>query len=141
VLYHRYRAVVTHASRHTRPSLDDPANRETATLIGCGNAVGDAIPPWLIFKVFPSLHWSLQNLPDGMRFARSDAAFSNADICLEWLQHFNKYSWLKSRKAARTGKSLVEWFGFNEHGFNQFSQQAGPDDYIVRQPPSGFSDF
>jgi hypothetical protein len=132
VLYQKYHAVITHASRHERPSVSDPANRETATLIGCGNAVGDDIPPWVIFKVFPSIHWAQNDLPAGMRFARSDAAFSNAEICLDWLKHFNYYSWARSAQAQRIGKSLVEWFGFDEHGFNAQGLEAEDSDYVIR---------
>lgn len=121
VLQQHYHAVVTHASRHERPSLPDPANRETVTLIGCGNAAGDDIPPWLIFKVFPSLYWALDDLRSGMRFARSDAAFSNAEICLDWLKHFNYYSWAKSAQATRLGRTLVEWFCFESYNSSRDS--------------------
>jgi hypothetical protein len=132
VLYQRYTAIITHASRHERPSISDPANRETCTLIGCGNAVGDDIPPWVIFKVFPSLHWALNDLPEGMRFARSDAAFSNSEICLDWLKHFNHYSWARSAKAQRLGISLVEWFGRDEHGRDAFGREADESNAVQR---------
>ena len=131
-LYQQYHAVITYASRHSRPELSDPSNRESSTCIGCGNAAGDDIPPWLVFKVYPSANWATLPLPNGMQFARSDTGFSNAEISLDWLKHFNIYSWAKSARATRAGKSLVEWFGFDEAGLTERGVPAVEDDCIIR---------
>ena len=131
-LYQKYHAVITFASRHSRPRISDPANRESCTLVGCGNAAGDDIPPWLVFKVWPSTDFAHSEVPNGTRFARSDTGFSNAEISLDWLKHFNKYSWAKSAKATHAGKSLVEWFGLDEAGHNERGMPAAADEYVIR---------
>ncbi|KAM4061737.1 DDE superfamily endonuclease [Hirsutella rhossiliensis] len=89
-------------------------NRESCTLIAAANAVGDTIPPWLAFKTFPCESWAEINAPDDIRFARSDTGFSNSEITFDWIHQFNVWSWKRSARAQRTGKSLEEWFGVDE---------------------------
>ncbi|KAJ2973747.1 hypothetical protein NQ176_g6431 [Zarea fungicola] len=98
-----------------RTQVLDPANRESCTLIASINAVGDSIPPWLIFQHFPTTNWAGIDTLTGVRFARSPTGFSNAEIPLEWARHFNRWSWASSSQAKRAGKSLEEWFGCDEH--------------------------
>jgi DDE superfamily endonuclease/Tc5 transposase-like DNA-binding protein len=131
-LYKRFHVIITRVSRRSRPKLSDPANRETCTLLGCGNAVGDDIPPWLIFKVFPRANWALIDLEEEARFAQSDTGFSNAVISLEWLRTFNLHSWKKSAKAQRCGKSLLEWFGVDEHFRDELGRIVQPDTMPLR---------
>lgn len=82
--------------RTLRPEILDPANRESCTLIGAGNAVGDSIPPWLIFKSFPTENVAEIEADENMRFVKSDTAFSNTEITFDWLHEFNRVSWAKS---------------------------------------------
>ncbi|KAL6411772.1 hypothetical protein AUP68_04149 [Ilyonectria robusta] len=94
---------ITHASC---PEVLDPANRESCTLIGAGNAVGDSIPPWLIFKLFPTEDFAAIKADNNMRFVRTDTAFSNAEVTFDWLYEFNRVSWIKSAQASRLGVIL-----------------------------------
>ncbi|KJZ69732.1 hypothetical protein HIM_10872 [Hirsutella minnesotensis 3608] len=107
----RITVVVVRTTRHRRPEVIDPGNRESCTLIGAVNAVGDAMPPWVVFKVFPSESWAETEGSGDIRFARSDTGFSNAEITLDWVHHFNIVSWQRSARAQRTGKTLEQWFG------------------------------
>ncbi|OBS17482.1 hypothetical protein FPOA_12112 [Fusarium poae] len=92
-----------------------PADRETCTVIGTGNAIGDTIPPWLIFKSFPTLEWAYIDGDPNMRFAQSESAFSNGDITLEWAMEFNRHSWGKSATVQDRQLSFEEYFGCDEH--------------------------
>lgn len=113
-LAERVKVLVTYTTRASRPQVLDPSNRETSTLIGCANAVGDSLPPWLIFKTLPTTRFADIDADEGMRFAKSDTGYSNAEITLEWLHDFNKHSWTRSSQAKRSGKSLSDHFGCDE---------------------------
>ncbi|KAK5996508.1 MFS-type transporter clz9-like protein [Cladobotryum mycophilum] len=64
--------------------------------------------------VYPTESWAEMEGEDDLRFCRTDTGFSNSDIAFEWLYFFNRYSWEKSARAQRTGKSFIEWFGRDE---------------------------
>ncbi|XP_044715037.1 DDE superfamily endonuclease domain-containing protein [Hirsutella rhossiliensis] len=87
----RVHVIVVRTTRHQRPEVSDPGNREFCTLIAAANATGDTIPPWLIFHTFPSESWAAVDAPADVRFARSDTGFSNAEITLDWVHQFNWY--------------------------------------------------
>ncbi|KJZ69405.1 hypothetical protein HIM_11201 [Hirsutella minnesotensis 3608] len=107
----RISVVIVRSTRHRRPEIINPGNRESCTLIGAANAAGETMSPWIVFRVFPSESWSDIDGSGDIRFARSDTGFSNAEITLDWIHHFNIVSWTKSSRARRTGQSLEEWFG------------------------------
>ncbi|KAM4063378.1 hypothetical protein HRG_010128 [Hirsutella rhossiliensis] len=98
-LRERVSVVIMRATRHNRPQVTDPGDRESCTLIGAANAIGDVMSPWLIFKTFPTESWASIDGPEELRFVRTDTGFSNAEVTLEWVHHFNKVSWVMSSKA------------------------------------------
>jgi DDE superfamily endonuclease len=112
-LRERIQVLVVRTTRSQRPGVLDPSNRESSTLIGTVNAAGDSIPPWLIFKTFPTEAWAEVDADSSIHFARSETGFSNSQITLEWLHHFNLWSWRKSAQAQRSGQTLEGWFGCN----------------------------
>ncbi|KJZ69292.1 hypothetical protein HIM_11328 [Hirsutella minnesotensis 3608] len=107
----RISVLVVRTTRHRRPEVIDPGNRESCTLIGAASAAGDTMPPWMVFKVFPTESWADADGSGDIRFARSDTGFSNSEITLDWVHHFNIISWSKSSRAQGTGQSLEQWFG------------------------------
>lgn len=82
-LRERILVLIVRTTRSQRPEVSDPSNRETTSLLGSGNAVGDTVPPWLVFKAFPTESWSEIDCVPGMRFAKSETGFSNQDIAFE----------------------------------------------------------
>jgi hypothetical protein len=134
-LRERIQVLIVRTTRAQRPEVSDPNNRETTSLLGAGNAVGDTIPPWLIFKAFPTESWLEIDCVPGMRFAKSETGFSNRDIAFEWLHHFNVESWKASAKAQKTGLSLEEWFGCDE-----WLREPGRPHNIFKQPPNSRPD-
>lgn len=113
-LRERVQCLVVRTKRQTRAETLDPSNRESCTVIGTGSAAGDTIPPWVIFKAFPTLDFAYIEADPQMRFAMSETAFSNGEITFEWAQHFNRHSWERSTTAQRRGVTLEEWFGCDE---------------------------
>ncbi|KAM4067406.1 DDE superfamily endonuclease [Hirsutella rhossiliensis] len=110
----RVHVLIVRTTRDQRPQVSDPGNRESCTLIAAANAVGNTIPPWLVFHTFPCESWGQIDAPGDVRFARSDTGFSNAEITLDWVHQFNIWSWRHSARAQRSGKTLEEWFGVDE---------------------------
>ncbi|RSL38483.1 hypothetical protein CEP51_016913, partial [Fusarium floridanum] len=51
-----------------------------------------------LFKTSPTLDWAYIEADPDIRFAKYDTAFSNGEITLEWVIHFNRCSWAKSSK-------------------------------------------
>ena len=105
-LRERVQVLVVRTTRSQRPQVLDPSNRESATLIGSVNAAGESIPPWLVFKTFPTESWSEIEADEAIHFARSETGFSNSEITFEWLHHFNLWSWKKSAQAQRLGQGI-----------------------------------
>ncbi|KAJ3455081.1 hypothetical protein MRS44_013681 [Fusarium solani] len=54
ILKESIKVLVVRTKRRMRKQVLSPSNRETCTLIGTGSAAGDTMPPWLIFKTFPT---------------------------------------------------------------------------------------
>ncbi|KJZ68730.1 hypothetical protein HIM_11882 [Hirsutella minnesotensis 3608] len=79
-LRERILVLVTRTTRHQRPEAIEPGDRESCTVVAAVNAAGEAMPPWIVFKVFPSESWAEVEASGDIRFARSDTGFSNAEI-------------------------------------------------------------
>lgn len=71
----------------------------------------ESIPPWLIFKTFPTESWAEVEADEAIHFTRSETGFLNSEISFEWLHHFNLRSWRKSAQAQRSGLAFEEYFG------------------------------
>jgi hypothetical protein len=115
ILRERVECLIVRTKKKSPAQVLSPADRETCTVIGTGNAIGDTIPPWLIFKSFPTLEWAYIDGDPNMRFAQSESAFSNGDITLEWAMEFNRHSWGKSATVQDRQLSFEEYFGCDEH--------------------------
>jgi hypothetical protein len=115
ILRERVECLVVRTKKKSASQVLSPADRETCTVIGTGNAVGDTIPPWLIFKSFPTLEWAYIDGDPNMRFVESESAFSNGDITVEWAMEFNRHSWEKSATVQSRQLSFEEYFGCDEH--------------------------
>ncbi len=74
--------------------MTDPDNREYITSAESINGVGRTIPAFLIFKGKHTLHkWALYNdLSDETSLSTSDSGYSNNNLAMDWLRHFDKHS-------------------------------------------------
>lgn len=111
----RLEVLVVKTTKSIAPEVTGFANRESCTVIAAVNAVGQAIPAEVIFKAWPSENWDLEGADTAMRFAQSDTGFSNKELTMDWIRHFNRESFNRSTRLQATGKTFCEWFGCNEH--------------------------
>ena len=76
------------AGIETKPQEVTSGKGQTITLLGCGNAVGNAIPPYFVF----SGERMIDGLMDGSSGTVSESGWSNSTIFLDWLSnHFTKF--------------------------------------------------
>ncbi|KAL8405318.1 hypothetical protein RB596_004252 [Gaeumannomyces avenae] len=127
----RIQVVIVAKKRHRKPTTVDPANRESCTILGAGNAAGETMPPLCIFKQWPTSDWCESGLPEGTTFVRSDTGFNNLEIMLTWIKHFNRHSWPLIAEVQRRGSpSLEEWFGHPADGQFDFLMDRFDQDYL-----------
>lgn len=62
------------------------------TLVGCVNALGNAIPPFMIFPRVNFKSSMLSGTPPGSSGAAQATGWMTGSVFIEWLQHFAKHS-------------------------------------------------
>jgi hypothetical protein len=84
--------VVTGAERRGRPKLVQPGSREWITVIQAINAEGWAIPPFIIGagQYHLATWYRESNLPDDWAIATSPNGWTDNELGLEWLKHFDR---------------------------------------------------
>ena len=86
--------VVTGSERRGRPKAIQPGNREWVTLIAAINAAGWSVPPFLIFagQYHLSAWYEEEEIPRNWAIALSDKGWTNNELGVEWLKHFNAHT-------------------------------------------------
>ena len=86
--------VVTGSERRGRPKAVQPGNREWVTVIAAINAAGWTIPPFLIFagQYHLSAWYEEAEIPRDWAIAVSDNGWTNNELGVEWLKHFNAHT-------------------------------------------------
>jgi hypothetical protein len=84
--------VVTGAERQGRPKSVQPGNREWITVIQAINAKGQSIPPFIIGAgQYHLANWYREcDLPGDWVIATSPNGWTNNNLGLEWLKHFDR---------------------------------------------------
>jgi hypothetical protein len=83
----RKKLLFRRSSRH--PELIRNATKSCYTVVFCGNASGELIPPFFIFKGKPKWSDWLINAPEGSRMSTSASGWMEIEIYEEWLlNHF-----------------------------------------------------
>ena len=89
--------VVTGSERRTRPNLIQPGDREWVTVIQSICAAGYAIPPFIYKgRVHISAWYEERNIPYDWKLSVSENGWTNNQLGLEWLKHFDQHT--KSRQ-------------------------------------------
>ena len=66
--------------------------KEQITVIGCGNAAGQSIPPMVIFEgKYLNHEWTVGEIP-GTLYGMSGKGWTDQELFLHWLRHFLKYA-------------------------------------------------
>ncbi|KAL2126146.1 hypothetical protein VTI74DRAFT_1606 [Chaetomium olivicolor] len=86
--------VVTTSDGFGKVKLAQPGNREWATVIQGVNALGWAIPPFIILAAqYHLANWYTEcNLPANWRFATTDNGWTTNAVGLDWIKHFDSYT-------------------------------------------------
>ena len=86
--------VVTGSERRVRPDLVQPGDREWVTAIASICAAGYAIPPFIIYKgrVHISAWYEEADIPRNWKISVSENGWTNNNLGLAWLKHFNAYT-------------------------------------------------
>ena len=86
--------VVTTSDGRGRAKLAQPGNREWATVIQGVNALGWAIPPFIILAgQYHLANWYTEcNLPADWRIATTDNGWTTNAVGLDWIKHFDYHT-------------------------------------------------
>jgi hypothetical protein len=125
--------VVTGSERRGRPKAIQPGNREWVTVIAAINAAGWAIPPFLIFAGQYHLSaWYEEDIPRDWAIAVSDNGWTNNELGVEWLKHFNAHT-----KARVVGaRRLLVLDGHESHHSLEFQELCKENNiYTLCMPP------
>jgi hypothetical protein len=89
--------VVTSFERTGRPKQVKPSGTEWITVIQGACADGSAIPPLLIFKGKTiNYSWLGEDFPQTWMFAVSPQGWTSDEIGLQWIQHFENHTRMKT---------------------------------------------
>lgn len=80
---------------------------ENVSIVGCGNAVGQMIPPMILFKGKRKKEEWLDNLPAGTVIEMTDKGSMTTQVFVKWIHHFAKYK--------PPGKVLLIFDGASSH--------------------------
>jgi hypothetical protein len=116
--------VVTGTDKRNHPKTIQPGNREWVTAIAAINALGWAIPPYIIFagKTHLSAWYEGDDIPEDWPIGLSDNGWTNDELGLEWLKHFDRYT----KDRTKGTKRLLILDGHGSHdtaGFHIFCRE------------------
>lgn len=79
--------------------MEDPENREYLSSFECVGEGGDVLPNMLILSGKQHLEkwFEGNNLDNDVAFAMNDSSYSNDEISLEWLEHFDRHTRKKKK--------------------------------------------
>ncbi|KAH7205316.1 hypothetical protein BKA60DRAFT_655744, partial [Fusarium oxysporum] len=79
--------------KNTRPVAFQPGNRESMTAVDAINAIGQAIPFFLIFAMKSLLEeYVFADIDEDVILTDTETGFNNSQRALQWLQHFTIYT-------------------------------------------------
>jgi hypothetical protein len=126
--------VVTGSERRGRPKAIQPGNREWVTVIAAINAAGWSVPPFLIFagQYHLSAWYEEVEIPRDWVFAVSDNGWTNNELGVEWLKHFNAHT--KTRVVG--ARRLLVLDGHESHHSLEFQELCKENNiYTLCMPP------
>jgi hypothetical protein len=126
--------VVTGSERRGRPKAIQPGNREWVTAIAAINAAGWSVPPFLIFagQYHLSAWYEEAEIPRDWVIAVSDNGWTNNQLGVEWLKHFNTHT--KTRVVG--ARRLLILDGHESHHSLEFQELCKENNiYTLCMPP------
>jgi hypothetical protein len=126
--------VVTGSERRGRPKALQPGDREWVTAIAAINAAGWSVPPFLIFagQYHLSAWYEEAEIPRDWAIAVSDNGWTNNELGVEWLKHFNAHT--KTRVVG--ARRLLVLDGHESHHSLEFQELCKENNiYTLCMPP------
>ena len=80
---------------------------ENVTIVGCGNAAGESIPPVILFKGKRRNECLEANLPPGTKVFMTKKGSMTTECFIKWLEHFNEFR--------KRGSTLLIFDGASSH--------------------------
>lgn len=101
---------------------------ENVTVVACGNALGQAIPPMILMKgIRQKPEWSM-NLPPGSAIEMTAKGSMTTQTFVKWIEHFSKFKPI--------GKVLLIFDGASSHLDYTIVEAAEKNDIILFCLPS-----
>jgi hypothetical protein len=88
-VHHQQKVLAKTGSK--RVHLVAPEHGENVTIVACGNAMGNVIPPMIIFKGKRRNDGLGDDLPPGSAVEMAPKGSMTTEIFIRWLKHFAKY--------------------------------------------------
>jgi hypothetical protein len=126
--------VITGADKKGRARTIQPGNREWVTITATINAMGWQVPPFVIFagKHHQSTWYETPGLPRSWKIAVSTNGWTNDQLGLEWLQHFDTHTKARTRGTHR----LLILDGHGSHSTTKFEDYCAANGIIpLCMPP------
>ncbi|KFZ23176.1 hypothetical protein V502_02347 [Pseudogymnoascus sp. VKM F-4520 (FW-2644)] len=110
--------VVTTSDGCGKAKLAQPSNREWATVIQGVNALGWAIPPFIVLAAqYHLANWYEEcNLPTDWCIATTENGWTTNEVGLQWIKHFDCYTALRTKGKYR----LLILDGHESHHSTEF---------------------
>jgi hypothetical protein len=121
--------VVTISDGRSKAKLAQPGNREWATVIQGVNALGWAIPPFIILAAqYHLANWYTEcNLPADWRIATTDNGWTTNAVGLDWIKHFDYHTAPRAKGKYR----LLILDGHESHHSTEFELHCQQNNIIT----------
>jgi hypothetical protein len=121
--------VVTTSDGLSKAKLAQPGNREWATVIQGVNALGWAIPPFIILAAkYHLANWYTEcNLPADWRIATTDNGWTTNEVGLDWIKHFHFHTAPRTKGKYR----LLILDGHESHHSTEFERYCQQNNIIT----------
>ena len=131
--------VVTTSDGFGKAKLAQPGNREWATVIQGVNALGWAIPPFIILAAqYHFANWYREcNLPSTWRIATTDNGWTTNAVGLDWINHFDYHTARRTKGKYR----LLILDGHESHHSTEFERYCQQNNIITLCMPPHSSHY
>jgi hypothetical protein len=126
--------VVTTSDGRGKAKLAQPGNREWATVIQGVNALGWAIPPFIILAAqYHLANWYTEcNLPADWHIATTDNGWTTNAVGLDWIKHFDRHTASRTKGKYR----LLILDGHESHHSTEFELYCKQNNIITLCMPA-----
>ncbi|XP_063245200.1 uncharacterized protein LOC134546350 [Bacillus rossius redtenbacheri] len=111
-----------------RVHLVAPEHAQNVTIVACGNAIGQAIPPMILFKGKRCKPEWEENMPAGTVIEMTDKGSMTCEVFAKWVTHLSKFK--------APGKILLIFDGAKSHLDANIVDVAEQNDIILFCLPS-----